>query len=104
MGEVGLGRCSIAITACCFDGRSASDGLVRVGQGLDRRPNAIDQHVPITELLLLLDTGKRIPQPQRRLLLSRAACNSSIEATAISPLSMLDGGLRQSVIPSLPMM
>jgi hypothetical protein len=38
-----------------------------------------------------------------RLPLSRAACNSSFEATAISPSLSAVGGSRHSVIPLLPM-
>jgi|HubBroStandDraft_2_1064218.scaffolds.fasta_scaffold17164_1 hypothetical protein len=34
---------------------------------ITRSPNAIDQHAPIIDLLPLLDTGKRVPQPQQAL-------------------------------------
>jgi hypothetical protein len=41
--------------------------LVRVRQGLDRRPQLIDQRIAIADLLSLLDTGQSIPQRQQPL-------------------------------------
>src|SRR6202030_903707 len=38
---------------------------VRVRQGLDRRPQLIDQPIAVTDLRLLLDTRERVPQRQQ---------------------------------------
>src|ERR1700750_1091423 len=76
----------------------------RLGQGLDRRPQLINQRRAITDLSALFDTGQSVPQCQSRLPLSEAACSSSFEATAISPSAIVTGISRQSVIPSLAMM
>jgi hypothetical protein len=77
--------------------------LIGVRQGLDRRPQLIDQRVAVTDFLSLLDIGQSVPSASNRLPLSWAACNSSFEATTISPLFTAAGASLQRVIPSLPM-
>src|SRR6516164_4123786 len=98
------GRRSIAITAFCFDGRFPSED----GSGSGKASIA-DQSWSISASRS--PTFRRFSTPGRafhnansRLPLSRAACNSSFDATAVSPSLTAAGASRHSVIPSLPMM
>jgi hypothetical protein len=79
------------------------DLRLRVWQGLDRRPQVIDQCAAIAELLPLLDPGQSIPQCQQPLAAERSGVQL-FEVTAISPSFTVAGASRDSVIPSLPMM
>ena len=102
-------RCPLGLTQHC-NHHILLGGALRIGlrlrdrQHLDCRPQLIDQRVAVAYLLSLFDTGQSVPQASNRLALSGAACNSSFEATAISPSLSVAGALRHSVIPSLPMM
>jgi hypothetical protein len=67
-------------------------GRLRVGlrlgvrQGLDCRPQLIDERIAVANLLSLFDTGQSVPQRQQPLGAERgAARNSSFDATVISP-------------------
>ena len=60
---------------------------LRVRQGLNRRPQLIDQLIAAADLPAFFDTGHSIPQCQEPLTAKGAACDSSCEATAISPFT-----------------
>jgi hypothetical protein len=77
---------------------------LRLRQDFNCRPQLIDQRVTVADFLALLDIGQSVPERSSRLPLSRAACNSSLDATTISPSLTAAGGSRHRVIPSLPMM
>ena len=75
---------------------------LRVRQGLNRRPQLIDQLIAAADLPAFLIPGTAFHNPKSRLPLKGAACDSSCEATAISPSLAVAGASRHSVIPSLP--
>src|SRR5262245_13308357 len=91
------------MTSFCFDGRFASDGS---GSG---KASIADHSWSINTcrsptLLRFSTPGSAFHNAKSRLPVSGAACNSSFEATAISPSFTVAGASRHSVIPSLPMM
>src|ERR1700720_990884 len=59
------GRRSIAITTSCLEGGFGSGCGSR--QGLDCRPQLIDQRVAVANFLSLFDAGQSVPQRQQPL-------------------------------------
>src|ERR1700738_1073201 len=90
------------MTSSCFDGRLDSDW----GSG---NISIADHNCSISAsrsatFLRFSTPGRAFHSASSRLPLSRAACNSALEATAISPSLTAAGGSRHRGVPSLPMM
>jgi len=88
---------SIAIAAPAFDGRFASDWVPAMSPLADT--DSFDARRG-RDFLGLIDVGQGVPQGQRRLPLSRAACNSSFDRQQSRSFTAAGGSPARAVSPS----